>query len=291
MKRYFLTIVALLIMGAMAAQNEQALPPLSPKASTAAQIGFTTVSINYSSPAVRERTIWGVVVEHNRIWRAGANASTTIEFSTDVQINDKTLAKGKYAFFLIPDTSQKWTAVFNKDAQQWGAFVYKAEKDALRTEVTVETLPQKVERLTYQIEEISLDKGLIALSWDKKRILIPFTTNAMQQSLVLIENRLVTAETDKKFWFYHEAAQFLLQYDGDSQKALQYVDESIKLKPFTLNWWTKARLLAKIGDFNGAVEATQKSIEIGNSTKEEKGIFGVIKNEVEKSLEAWKKHK
>jgi|GEM_PF-122726 tetratricopeptide (TPR) repeat protein len=288
MKSLTLTILTLFFFNQIIAQEEPALPPMSPQASVSRQVGFTNVSVQYGSPAVRGRTIWGTVVALDQVWRAGANACTTIAFSTDVQIGGKLLRKGEYAFFLIPDKTRTWTAVFNTDFKQWGSFIYQEEKDALRTEVAVELLPRQVERLTYEVEEINLNKGLITLSWDNLRVLIPFITHAMEESLTMLENRLKTADADSKFWVYYEAAQFLWQYDGDILKALEYVETSIQLKPFTWNWWTKARLLAKRGDYKSAIAAAEKTISIGTATKEESGVFGVIKNEVEQTLETWK---
>ena len=102
---------------------------LSPKASVMQTVGFTDVTIDYSRPGVKGRTIWGALVPYNKVWRAGANEATTINFSTDVTIEGKNLPAGKYGFFTIPN-KDSWTLIFNKVADQWGSFQYNEAEDA-----------------------------------------------------------------------------------------------------------------------------------------------------------------
>ena len=118
------------------AQNDKKVR-VSPKAAVIQAVGFTEVRIDYNRPGVKERIIWGGLVPYNKVWRAGANEATKFTFSTDVKINGKTLKAGSYSFFIIPSTEQ-WTLIFNKVADQWGAFEYNEAEDALRFEVTPE---------------------------------------------------------------------------------------------------------------------------------------------------------
>lgn len=135
----------------------------SPAATATGKIGNTTVTVNYSSPAVKGRTIWGGLEPYGKVWRAGANEATTVAFSQNVQVEGKPLPAGKYAFFLIP-TEKAWTAIFNKVPDQWGAYKYDEKQDALRVTVT----PRKAamhERLQYEVTP----KGLV-MRWDKLEI-------------------------------------------------------------------------------------------------------------------------
>ncbi len=75
---------------------------ISPKAAVMQTVGFTNVTIDYSRPGVKGRTIWGGLVPYNAVWRAGANEATKITFGTDVKINGKKLKAGSYSFFAIP---------------------------------------------------------------------------------------------------------------------------------------------------------------------------------------------
>jgi hypothetical protein len=111
---------------------------------------------------VKDRKIWGGLEPFDKVWRAGANDATTFETDKDIKVEGKTLPAGKYSFFLIPKESGTWTAIFNSEAKQWGAFKYNQEKDVLRADVKTKALSEKQERLEYK-----LNKGGFTLNWDK----------------------------------------------------------------------------------------------------------------------------
>ncbi len=152
------------------AQNDKKVR-VSPKASVIQTVGFTEVTIDYNRPGVKERVIWSRLVPYNKVWRAGANEATKFTFSTDVKINDKTLIAGSYSFFVIP-TKENWTVIFNKVADQWGAFEYNEAEDALRFDVTPEEGSMQ-EWLAYTITKTSDNSAIIRLEWE--RLKVPFT--------------------------------------------------------------------------------------------------------------------
>ena len=138
-------------------------PKPSPAATATGKIGTSAVTVNYSSPAVKGRPIWGGLVPYGQVWRAGANEATTVEFSKDVMVEGKALPAGKYGFFMLP-TEKQWTVIFNKVPNQWGAFKYDQKQDALRVMVT----PRKTaltERLAYEVTP----KGLV-LRWENLEV-------------------------------------------------------------------------------------------------------------------------
>ena len=147
---------------------------VSPKASVSQKIGFTDVTINYSRPGVKNRKIWGSLVPFNKVWRAGANEATKITFSKDVLINGKKLPAGTYSFFIIPEENE-WTLIFNKVANQWGAFTYNELRDALR----IKAKPIKnefYEWLEYSFSDMNIqpagkiNSAEINLMWDKLKV-------------------------------------------------------------------------------------------------------------------------
>ena len=137
---------------------------LSPPATSAGTIGQANVTINYGSPSVRGRKIWGALVPYSVVWRSGANEATTFETDKDLKIEGKTLPKGKYAFFTIP-TETKWTIIFNKVPDQWGAFHYEQSKDILRVKVSSKKSTEMKERLEYAITD-----GKITLMWENLEV-------------------------------------------------------------------------------------------------------------------------
>lgn len=154
-------VLFMLVLGPMLtmAQNGNRSNRPSPPATASAKIGETLVTIEYSSPAVKNRNIWGELVPYGRVWRAGANEATTIEFSQDVLIEGRHLAKGKYSLYTIPGESN-WTVIFNKATGQWGT-EYDERQDALRVNVKPRSTSKMHERLTYHVV-----RNGILMRWD-----------------------------------------------------------------------------------------------------------------------------
>lgn len=141
---------------------------ISPKASVSQTVGFTDITISYSRPGVKGRKIWGGLVPYDKVWRAGANEATKITFSTDVMIEGKKLPAGSYGFFAIPG-KKEWTLIFNKVADQWGAFEYNEAEDALRISVK----PEKgnfTEWLRYEITKTSDTTATVSLEWENLKV-------------------------------------------------------------------------------------------------------------------------
>ncbi len=132
----------------------------SPPKEVSGQIAGVDIKIDYSSPAVKGRTIWGDLEPYGEVWRTGANEATTIELSQSVSVERQTLEAGRYSLFTIPN-KEKWTVIFNKEADQWGDYNYDEEKDALRVEVVPTDLEEQIERLEFEVRESD-----VALRWD-----------------------------------------------------------------------------------------------------------------------------
>jgi hypothetical protein len=124
------------------------------------------ISIDYSQPSVKGRTI-GKDLEpmDGKVWRAGANEATVFEVSKDVKVEDKALAAGKYGLFTIMN-GDEWTIIFSKTWKQWGAFRYKDADDALRVKVKADKAKAFAEKLTYTIDK----SGKVALMWGDKQV-------------------------------------------------------------------------------------------------------------------------
>ena len=165
----FMLLCVMLLNNFVNAQNDkQPEVRISPKAEVVQQVGLTDVRISYGRPGVKGRTIWGKLVPYDAVWRAGANEATKITFSTDVYVEGKLLKKGSYSFFAIPG-KKDWTLIFNKVADQWGAFEYNETEDALRIKVK----PEKgnwQEWLLYTITRTSDNSATIKLEWEKLKI-------------------------------------------------------------------------------------------------------------------------
>lgn len=162
----FLGLLLLTVFSASAQDQKKA--PASPPATATGRAGGSDIEINYSSPGVKGRTIWGELVPYDSVWRAGANQATTVTTSEDIQIKGESLPAGRYAFFVIPVKNGDWIVIFNRQTDQWGAFKYDETDDQLRVRVSPVPLDESVERLKYEVTE----EG-IRLSWDKIALPIP----------------------------------------------------------------------------------------------------------------------
>ncbi len=144
-------------------QKPPASPPATATATTASGLGIT---VNYSAPSLKGRTIGkDVEPKQGQVWRAGANNATVIEFTKDVTIQGKALPAGKYAFFTL-DNGSDLTLIFSKNTKQWGAFSYKQEEDVLRVNVKPETTKDAVEQLKYTVS----DAGVVSLAWGNLKV-------------------------------------------------------------------------------------------------------------------------
>ncbi len=139
----------------------------SPAATATGKIGNANITIKYSSPSVKERKIWGALVPYGEVWRSGANEATTFETDRNIKVGGKKLPAGKYAFFTIPG-EKEWIVIFNSEPNQWGAFKYKSDKDALRITVIPAKSTVMNERLVYNIN----NNGVV-LSWEN--LDVPFS--------------------------------------------------------------------------------------------------------------------
>ena len=115
MKRIVLFAFALTLMFSVNAQIETPQP--SPFSKVEQKVGLTDVSLEYSRPGMRGRTIFGNLVPYDAIWRTGANARTKITFSTDVTVDGQTLKAGSYAVYTKPN-EKSWEVYFYTEANE-----------------------------------------------------------------------------------------------------------------------------------------------------------------------------
>ena len=161
MKKILLfTLVAGLFTGLNASAQQDKSKRVSPPAKVSETLATgATVTIDYSQPSVKGRTIGKDIAPYGEVWRTGANEATVFETSKDVKIEGKTLPAGKYSLYSIPG-ADKWTFIFNKTWEQWGT-VYKEGEDALRVDVKPSKTAQTMEKMTFNI----VKEGKISLMW------------------------------------------------------------------------------------------------------------------------------
>src|SRR5205085_6357539 len=150
---FALCLAVLAVATSASAQNDLNLPDVSQAAEVKQRIALTDITINYHRPLVNGRKIWGGLVPYGKVWRAGANENTTIEFSDPVSVEGKPLAKGLYGLHMIPSTDS-WTVIFSKTNTGWGSYSYDQKDDALRVDVKPKPLAENKEALEFDFEDL-----------------------------------------------------------------------------------------------------------------------------------------
>lgn len=146
-----------------AGETEQRPSPIEVKEG---QIAGKSIKVQYGSPSVKGRTIWGDLVPYNVVWRTGANEATYIDIPQDITVEGKTLAAGKYSLFTIPKETGSWTVIFNSDWDlEHGHFQYDEKNDVLRVEVNPTWESNSSEKLSIEIEA----PGLV-IRWEKLKL-------------------------------------------------------------------------------------------------------------------------
>lgn len=142
----------------------------SPRKEMTGTVGDAEVVVNYGSPSVKGRTIWGDLVPYGELWRTGANEATTITFSQDVMIEGEQLAAGTYGLFTIPG-EEEWTVIFSDVTESWGSGEYDEAKDALRVMATPEMVDEASETMEFMV-----DGNNLVLRWDNAAVPVEITT-------------------------------------------------------------------------------------------------------------------
>jgi hypothetical protein len=169
--RSLLLITAISISIAGFAQQDKSQRPSPPALAKETLKKGTTVSIDYSQPSVKGRTI-GVDLEPmpEKVWRTGGNEATVFEVSNDVKVEGKDLPAGKYGLFTLVN-GDEWTIIFNKTWDQWGAFNYNDADDVLRVNVKADKAKNFSEKMTFNIDkdgEVTLLWGGVAVDFKVK---------------------------------------------------------------------------------------------------------------------------
>ncbi|HEX7880573.1 MAG TPA: DUF2911 domain-containing protein [Candidatus Eisenbacteria bacterium] len=269
-------LLAALLSAPAAAQVK--LPQPSPAASVSRAVGITDVRIDYHSPGVKKREIFGGLVPYNEVWRLGANDATTLRVTSPVKIGEHDLATGIYALFAIPG-EKNWTIIVNKDWQQWGSYFYKPENDLFRFDVPAHR-DELVEWMRFDIETADPNTLKVSFAWDRTRWSFDVTADV---------NRLVWAQLDsamavdgpEKWEACHQAARFSLDTGERSDQAMTWIDQAMALKQSFWNDELKARLLHRAGKTAEALPLLDSAMTLAEGKAPKEYIDGLVKTRAE----------
>ena len=236
------------------------LPAPSPTATFSQKVGLTDVSITYSRPSKKGRTIFGDLVPYDKLWRTGANRATKISFSDDVKIGGKDLAAGTYALFTIPGEDE-WTIIINKNSNQSGTGNYKESEDALRVSVKSIKIPGTIETLLINVEDVTPTSAVIELGWESTIVHVPLEVSIDERIMASIEQAMTVGPGT-----YQQAALSYQQSGKDLTQALDWMNKALKIHEAdgrNVFWMYRQKSLieADMKKYSDAVATAKVSLE------------------------------
>ena len=238
------------------AHAELDLPRESPPARLSQQVGLTDIAVDYVSPAVKGRKLWGGIVPYGQPWGFGGRQAPRVRFGRDVRIGDKLVPAGLYSLFAIPDRAD-WTLVLDKGADQpGGGREHRAELEVARVRTRPKAGPAR-EHLTFLFASFTDDDASLEFQWDKLEVVLPIAVNTSRQ----VALDLIGLETTWRS--YANAARYMLETKKDYVAGLYYIDQSLALKQDWYNVWIKALLQAGKGDYKAAAKEAQSAYDLG----------------------------
>ncbi|HEY4109578.1 DUF2911 domain-containing protein [Puia sp.] len=222
--------------------------------------GLGSISVTYSRPNTKGRTIFGAMEPYGHVWRTGANAATKLKLTDSINIEGHPLAPGEYSLFTIPGANE-WEIVINKSANQWGAYAYDSTKDVLRFKVRTAKLDKKLETLTLQFANMNVEHGDLQIMWDNTLVSMKLTTDVDAQVMANIDKAM---QGEKKPYYF--AAIYYYNHDKDMQKALAWMQERDKAQPgqYNVKYWM-ARIQLKLGDKAGAIATANEGLRLASA--------------------------
>ena len=235
-------------------------PQPSPLAKIEQVVGLTDVAITYSRPAVRNRSIMGDLVPYGEMWRAGANADTTIEFSDEVTIGGQKLASGKYAVFIRPGESM-WEIFFYTKTDNGGLpDEWDPKAVALVVESTVDILDKSIESFTISIDNLHQNGATLNFSWENTQASLEFSVPTEAKAMASIDK---TMKGTPKSRDYYNAAVYYREVDKDLNKAKKWIAKAIEMDDG--KYWMyrqQALILKALNETDAAIEASKTSLKL-----------------------------
>lgn len=258
-------------------------------------VGLTEISVDYSRPSMKGRTIYSAdgLVPFGQIWRTGANQATTIEFSHDVLFNGKDVKAGKYALYTLPN-ADKWDVMLYSDLSLGGnTGNYDESNEVVRVSAEPVKMNMSVETFTIDIGQITAHSATLGLIWENTYVPVNIkvhTDKQVDEQIAQFESNpmgQVSANYMNSGWYLYTAGK-------DKEKALSMLSKGIELSqnPFKYFWMNrKATIQAELGDYAGAIKTAKAAHKNGmNAPENAKGFYeNTVKAQLDNSISEWTK--
>ncbi len=245
---------ATLITQTISAQQLK-VPAASPLQTVKQAFALSEITVEYSRPSAKGRTVYGDVVPFDKVWRTGANGATKITFGEDVKIEGTDVKAGTYALYSIPG-KDSWTLMLYKDLTLGGNVAdYKKENELLRFNVKPSSLTEKVETFEINVADITSNSANIELVWEKTRVAFKVVAEIDAKIMKAIESTVVKDNRP-----YFQAASYYYENDKDLKQAGEWIDKAIANNPKA--YWVvllKAKIQFKAKDAKGASATAEQA--------------------------------
>ena len=252
-----LALLICVVMGSVSLNGQITTPAPSPSAKIMQTVGLTDVTVEYSRPSMRGRTIFGDLVPYDKLWRTGANQNSMITFGDDVTIAGQKVKAGSYAVFTKPGQTS-WEVIFYADTNNWGTPQnWDDSKVAAKTTVEAYTMPMDVESFTMSIDALHNNGATLGIIWEKVYVGVAFEVPTAEKAVKSIESVMSGPSAND----YFAAASYYHEEGKDLTKAKEWIDKAVSMNDKAF-WMMRRQSLiyAKMGDTKGAIEAAKKSM-------------------------------
>jgi len=251
--------ILLCIIGFTSALNAQIKTPQpSPLSKIEQVVGLTDVTLEFSRPAMRGRTIFGDLVPYGELWRTGANANTKITFSDNVIIDGQKVVKGTYAIYTIPNKTT-WDIMFYSDSNNWGTpKKWDESKVVAKTTVNVVPMPMTIESFTMTFDDLTSGSAVLGILWENVSVGVKFEvpTDAIASKSIEV---IMNGPTDND---YYQAASYYHAEGKDLQQALAWMKKATEGDNPEFWYLRRMSLIqADLGDKTGAIKTAKQSLE------------------------------
>lgn len=274
----FLACICALSVHSLEAQVQAPSP--SPTATLNQNVGLTDIEIVYSRPGVKDRTIFGDLLPYDQFWRTGANETTKVSFDDDVMIGGKKLEKGIYSLFTYPGKDE-WTVIFSNAMSLPDASGYNKSNDAVRLQIKPESLPNKVETFTIDVNNIRNNTCTIDLSWENTRVSIPVSLNTDEKVFASID-KAMNGPTGND---YYAASSYYLSVGKDLEQAHKWATKAVEMTDAKFPWiiYNKAQIESELGKKEEAIKTAKQAITAAKAMKND--YYVMLNEKLIKELE------
>lgn len=219
-----------LLFATSTAHAQLSLPRASPRAELTVQVGLAQVTLDYSRPGAKDRTIFGGLEPYGVVWRTGADASTKISFDRDVMFGGHDVPAGTYALYTIPQP-ESWTVILSRNTSLWGAGGYSVSDDLLRVEVPVRHQATPWETLTLDFRGFHPNGAEFFIRWADVEVAVPVITDTDAVVMVQIDEQVKNATGPVDSSLYFDAAKYYVERGLELELAAQWVEKAVEQSP------------------------------------------------------------